>query len=137
MAEQKAVAQFLADRGAIKKYLTHFKSEIEERLHRIYDGFVSLKNEGLAVDAIAPEAAIYLTIKIDLAGKKTADGTVLKDQGDVTAYILNEAKLAVVPFYAFGASRSSAWYRLSVGTCHKEEINEMIEMLRAALRKVS
>lgn len=136
MAEQKAVAQFLADRGAIKKYLTHFKREIEERLHRIYDGFVSLKNEGLAVDAIAPEAAIYLTIKIDLAGKKTADGTVLKDQGDVTAYILDEAKLAVVPFYAFGASRSSAWYRLSVGTCHKEEIDEMIEMLRAALRKV-
>jgi aspartate aminotransferase len=136
MAEQKAVAHFLANRPAIKKYLDHFRSEIEERLHRIYDGFVSLKKEGLAVDAITPEAAIYLTIKIDLAGKTTADGTLLKDQSDVTAYILNEAKLAVVPFYAFGASRNSAWYRLSVGTCRKDEIDEMIQMLRAALKKV-
>lgn len=133
MAEQKAVAYYLGNRPAIKKYLSHFKKEVEERLRRIYDGFISLKNEGLPVDAIAPQAAIYLTIKIDLAGKKDAAGNILKDQSDVTAYILNEAKLAVVPFYAFGASRSSAWYRLSVGTCKKEEIGEMIGMLRKAL----
>jgi aspartate aminotransferase len=137
MAEQKAVAQFLGNRAAIKTYLTHFKNEVEERLHRIYDGFMSLKKEGLSVDAISPEAAIYLTIKIDLVGKKTAAGKLLENQNDVTAYILNEAKLAVVPFYAFGASRDSAWYRLSVGTCKKEEINEMIDMLGKALNKTS
>jgi aspartate aminotransferase len=136
MAEQKAVAQYLGKRESIKKYLAHFKKEIEERLHRIYDGFVSLRKEGLPVDAIAPEAAIYLTIKIDLAGKKTAEGKLLKNQNEVTAYILNEAKLAVVPFYAFGASPNSAWYRLSVGTCKKEEIDEMIGMLRKALQKI-
>jgi aspartate aminotransferase len=136
MAEQKATAQFLANREAIKKYLVHFKSEIEERLHSIYNGFMTLKNEGLPVDAISPEAAIYLTIQIDLAGRKTAEGVLLKDQSDVTAYVLNEAKLAVVPFYAFGASRSSAWYRLSVGTCKKEEIDEMIGKLREALVKL-
>lgn len=137
MAEQKATAHFLGKREAIKKYLVHFKGEIEERLHSIYNGFTKLKNEGLPVDAIAPEAAIYLTIKIDLTGKKTPQGTVLKDQSEVTAYVLNEAKLAVVPFYAFGASRSSAWYRLSVGTCKKEEIGEMIGKLREALQKLS
>jgi aspartate aminotransferase len=137
MAEQKAVASYLNNRDSIKKYLLHFKNEIEERLQRIYNGFIQLKNEGLAVDAIAPEAAIYLTIQIDLNGKKTQDGKVLADQSEVTAYILNEAKLAVVPFYAFGASRSSAWYRLSVGTCKKEEIEEMIGKLREALRKLS
>jgi aspartate aminotransferase len=54
----------------------------------------------------------------------------------VTAYLLNEASLAVVPFYAFGASRDSAWYRLSVGTCKKEEISEMITKLGNALRKL-
>ena len=137
MAEQKATAQFLGNRRAIQNYLVHFKAEIEERLHSIYDGFMVLKNEGLSVDAIAPEAAIYLTIKIDLAGRKTADGIVLKDQSAVTAYVLNEAKLAVVPFYAFGASRNSAWYRLSVGTCKKEEISEMIGKLREALLKLA
>jgi aspartate aminotransferase len=137
MAEQKAVAHYLHNRDGIKRFLSHFKKEIEERLHLIYDGFMQLKSEGLSVDAIAPEAAIYLTIKIDLAGKKTNEGKVIENQSDVTAYILNEAKLAVVPFYAFGADRSSAWYRLSVGTCKKEEINEMIGKLREALKKIN
>src|SRR5436190_7861354 len=136
MAEQKAVAKFLGEREAIKTYLVNYKNEIEERLRRIYNGFMQLKNEGLKVDAVAPEAAIYLTIKIDLAGKTTADGSLLANQNDVTEYILNEAKLAVVPFYAFGASKQSPWYRLSVGTCKKEEINEMLDMLGEALRKV-
>ncbi|MEQ1676788.1 MAG: pyridoxal phosphate-dependent aminotransferase, partial [Chitinophagaceae bacterium] len=83
-----------------------------------------------------PEAAIYLTIKIDLAGKKTPEGDILNDQSDVTAYVLNHAGLAVVPFYAFGADRGSPWYRLSVGTCKKEEIEEMIGKLREALNKL-
>ncbi|MDZ4807330.1 MAG: aminotransferase class I/II-fold pyridoxal phosphate-dependent enzyme [Bacteroidota bacterium] len=137
MAEQKAVAYYLGNRDGIKKYLTGFKAAIEERLHSIYDGFMQLKNEGLPVDAIAPEAAIYLTIKIDLAGKKKTEGKMLANQSEVTAYVLNEAGLAVVPFYAFGTDRSSAWYRLSVGTCKKEEIGEMIDKLREALKKLS
>jgi aspartate aminotransferase len=137
MAEQKAVAYYLGNRNGIKKYLEGFKSEIETRLRAIYDGFIQLKNEGFTVDAIAPEAAIYLTIKIDLAGKKTPEGKVLADQSEVTAYVLGNAGLAVVPFYAFGADRSSAWYRLSVGTCKKEEISEMIGKLRNALSKLS
>jgi len=137
MAEQKAVASFLSQRDSIKKYLLNFKKELEERLQKIYDGFQKLKTEGLSVDAISPEAAIYLTIKIDLAGKKTTWGKILETQSDVTAYILNEAKLAVVPFFAFGSSRSNPWYRLSVGTCKKEEIDEMIGKLRAALKEIS
>ncbi len=137
MAEQKAVAYYLSNREGIKKYITRFKSEIEERLRRIYDGFAALKNEGFAVDAIAPEAAIYLTIKLDLKGQTTPEGKKLENQGDVTAYILNAAGLAVVPFYAFGADRSSPWYRLSVGTCKKEDIREMLDKLRSALMQLS
>lgn len=133
MAEQKAVAYYLGNREAIHKYLANFKSEIEERLRRIYNGFAGLKKEGLPVDAIAPEAAIYLTIKIDLVGKTSADGKLLATQSDVTAYMLNNAGLAVVPFYAFGAEKNSPWYRLSIGTCKKEEIDEMIGKLREAL----
>jgi len=136
MAEQKATAKFLFQRDAIKKFLAHFKSEIEQRLREIYNGFMKLRSQGFSVDAIAPEAAIYLTIKVDLKGKTTGDGKLLADQSDVTAYLLNEASLAVVPFYAFGASRDSAWYRLSVGTCKKEEINEMISKLGEALRRL-
>jgi aspartate aminotransferase len=137
MAEQKAVAKYLTNREGIRNYLRHFKKEIAERLTRIYEGLMKLKKEGYEVDAIAPEAAIYLTIKIDLVGKKTADGHLLVNQGEVTAYILNQAGLAVVPFYAFGADRSSSWYRLSVGTCKKDEIDEMISRFRVALKQLS
>lgn len=137
MAEQRAVAKYLPQREAIKKYLTLFKTEIEERLRRIYNGLMRLKAEGFSVDAIEPQAAIYLTIQIDLAGKTTADGQLLKKQDDVTNYLLNEANLAIVPFHAFGAESSSSWYRLSVGTCKKEEIDDMLGSLEAALKKLS
>lgn len=136
MAEQKAVAKFLQQDQAIDAFLRHFKLEVELRLRTIYDQLMQLKNEGLPVDAIAPEGAIYLTVKIDAAGKKTVNGDVLQTQADVTEYLLNEAKLALVPFYAFGASKSSPWYRLSVGTCKKEEIGEMIAKLRDALKRI-
>jgi aspartate aminotransferase len=133
MAEQKATANYLAQTQNIDNYFTAFKAEIEERLQRIYVGFQQLKVQGFDVDAIAPQAAIYLTIQINLVGKTTAAGKLLEAQSDVTSYILDEAKIAIVPFYAFGASRSSSWYRLSVGTCKKEEIDEMLGMLKRSL----
>ncbi len=137
MAEQKAVANYLLQHDAINKYMEHFKAEIDERLRRIYSGVQALKAEGYPVDAVTPQAAIYLTVQFDLAGKTTAGGTLLETQNDVTDYLLNEAKLAVVPFYAFGAPRSSSWYRLSVGTCKKEEIDEMLGMLGKALGRLA
>jgi aspartate aminotransferase len=137
MAEQKAVAKFLHNKPAIENYLRRFKSELELRLRGIYDGLQQLKAQGFSVDAVAPQAAIYLTIKIDLVGQKTAAGKLLETQSDVTAYLLNEARLAVVPFYAFGAPKNSPWYRLSVGTCKKEEIPEIIATLGNALKKLS
>lgn len=136
MAEQKATAKFLYNTKAIDQYLLHFKSEVATRLQRIYDGLQDLKQQGFDVDAIAPQAAIYLTIRINLVGKKTAEGKLLENQTDVTDYLLNEARLAVVPFYAFGAAPSSSWYRLSVGTCKKEETPEMLSILKAALEKL-
>jgi aspartate aminotransferase len=137
MPEQKGLTKFLSQKEVINSYFTHFKSELEERLRRIYDGFISLKKQGFAVDAVAPEAAIYLTIKIDLVGKKTAEGKTLSSQADVTAYLLQAAGLAIVPFYAFGAANTSPWYRLSVGTSKKEEIDEMLQKLKAALQQLS
>lgn len=137
MAEQKAVAQYLPMKDAIADYLVNFKGAIEYRLQHIYEGIIALKAKGYSVDAVAPQAAIYLTIQLNLVGKKKADGTILATQSDVTSYILGEAKMAVVPFSAFGASATSPWYRLSVGTCIKEEIPEMLATLELALSKLS
>ncbi len=136
MAEQKAVATFLSQPENIKAYLEQFKAALEDRLNTIYNGFIALKKAGYPVDALSPQAGIYLTIKLSLVGKMTA-GKKLETQADVTYYILNEAKLAVVPFYAFGASSQSPWYRLSVGTCKIEEIEEMFKNLESALQKAN
>lgn len=135
MAEQKATAKYLLQKEAVQTYLTSFKQELEDRLWAIYNGFKALKEKGYPVDAVAPQAAIYLTIKIDLKGMQAGDKQ-LENQADVTEYLLSEAKLAIVPFYAFGADRTSPWYRLSIGTCKKEEISEMLGMLEAALQKL-
>ena len=117
--------------------LEKFKKRVEQRLRQIHDGLQLLKNEGLPVDSISPQAAIYLTMKVDLVGKTAPDGSKLETQDQVTAYILNEAKLAIVPFYAFGAAANSAWYRLSVGTCKTNEIPVMLEGLKKAILQLS
>jgi aspartate aminotransferase len=135
-AEQIATAAYLNNTKEYDKFLTDIKTKINDRLIGFYKGFQSLKKEGFHVDAIAPEAAIYLTVQFALHNQKTSDGRVLKTTQDVTKYILDEAKVALVPFYAFGASPDSSWYRLSVGTCKVEDVEAVIEHLRAALKKL-
>jgi aspartate aminotransferase len=136
-AEQVATAKYLADLKLYDAFIVEQKKQIIARLDGFYKGFQLLKNEGFKVDAITPQAAIYLTIKFDLHGLKTGEGIVLKTTKDITKYILDEAKLAVVPFYCFGADDNSPWYRMSVGTCKVSDIEHVINGLRNALKKLS
>src|SRR6185436_13508184 len=132
-AEQVAAGKYLSQTQAVNNFLSNFKSEVDQRLNAFYKGFMTLKNEGYRVNAIVPQAAIYLTVKIDLTGKKTANGNVLKNQKEVTSFLVDEAKMALVPFSAFGSSDDSPWYRLSVGTCRLEEVDTIINNLQIAL----
>jgi aspartate aminotransferase len=136
MAEQKAVAKFLNQKENVANYFKTFKKELEFRLDAIYNGFNSLKQQGYPVDVIAPQAAIYLTVQINLVGKQV-NGKIIESQNEVTAFILNEAKLALVPFFAFGTNEESNWYRISVGCVKKEEIAEMFQKLKSALDKLA
>ncbi|HNR85874.1 MAG TPA: aminotransferase class I/II-fold pyridoxal phosphate-dependent enzyme [Taishania sp.] len=136
-AEQLAVAKYISNIEMYNEFLAVQKDKIYTRLKGFYDGFQALKAEGHNVDAIAPQAAIYLTVNIDLKGKRTADGKLIETTQDITSYILNEAKIAIVPFYAFGASKTSTWYRMSVGTCGVDDIAGVINNLRAALNKLN
>jgi aspartate aminotransferase len=135
--EQMATAKYFSDFKDYDSFLAEQKQKLHARLDGFYKGFMQLKAEGHPVDAITPQAALYLTIQFALHGKKTADGKVLQSTKDVTKYILDEAKVAVVPFYAFGASEDSTWYRLSVGTCRAEDIEGVVGNLRAALKKLA
>lgn len=135
-AEQIATAKYLANETTYITFINEQKHKINQRLQGFYKGFSDLKAEGFQVFAIAPQAAIYLTVQFSLHGKKTSDGHVLVSTKDVTKYVLDEAKMAIVPFYAFGASPDSSWYRLSVGTCKLEDVEEAIQKLRQALQKL-
>ena len=136
-AEQMATAKYLNNLPQYDAFIVEQKQRIETRLNGFYKGLQTLKSEGFKVDAITPQAAIYLTVKLNLHGMKTANGNVLETTKDVTKYILDEAKLAIVPFYAFGADDNSPWYRMSVGTCKVTDIDEVISNLRNALSKLS
>ncbi len=136
-AEQMATAKYLSNLEGYDTFLIEQKQKIDTRLQGFYKGFQELKKAGYKVDAITPQAAIYLTVQFSLHGQKTADGKTLATTADITKYLLDEAKLAIVPFSAFGASPNSSWYRLSVGTCKVEDVNAAIASLKNALSKLS
>jgi len=136
-AEQVATARFMNDTIAYDAYLTDIRQKVHARLSAFHTGFQQLRSEGYAVNSITPEGAIYLTVQFHLHGQKTADGSTLATTRDITKYILDEAKVALVPFYAFGTSADSSWYRLSVGTCKLEDVADIMSNLRNALKKLS
>lgn len=136
-AEQIATENYLNNTNAVDAFLNHFKTELSLRLDALYEGFMHLKQKGHKVNAIAPQAAIYLTVEFNLVGLTTKDGIVLSNAREATTFLLNEASLAVVPFYAFGADDKNTWYRISVGTCKKEEIPQVLLLLEKALQSLS
>ncbi len=137
MAEQVATANYLMMDSEVDGYLANFNKALSDRLFGIHDGIQVLKQDGFSVDSIVPEAAMYLTIKIDLKHKRKEDGELLESQMQVWQYILDEAKIAIVPFSSFGGDKESPWYRLSVGTCALEEIPNVLQALKHALIKLT
>lgn len=135
--EQIATANYLNDLSKYDAFLIEQKQKIDLRFQALYSGFKSLKDRGYKIDVIVPEAAIYLTVSFNLHNQKKADGKILETTKDITKYLLEEAKLALVPFSAFGAGENSSWYRLSVGTCKLQDVSELFVMLEMALKKLS
>ncbi|QCR25168.1 aminotransferase [Pontibacter sp. SGAir0037] len=135
-AEQVATARFLKEEEQLSSFLGGFKGKVQQSLDALYNAFQELKQEGYPVDAIEPMGAIYLSAKLDLAGKTTPAGEVLRTSKDITFYLLSEAKLAVVPFSAFGSGADLNWFRLSVGGASLEAIKSSLGRLREALQKL-
>ena len=132
-AEQIGAANYLNQTELVASDIQSIKIALDKRLVAFHKGFQSLKSKGYKVDSLEPQGAIYLTVKFGLHNLKTAEGIILHSTRDITHYLLNKAKLAIVPFYAFGSDDESEWYRLSVGTCKVEEIPEIFSYLEQAL----
>ncbi|MFT7589677.1 MAG: aspartate aminotransferase [Limisphaerales bacterium] len=132
-AEQVAASRYLADLDQVDQDIDQMKVAISDRLDRFYKGFSALKQAGFPVDTIVPQGALYLTVRFDVMGKSTPDGEVLDSMKEVTAFLLEKAGVALVPFYAFGAPKDSPWFRLSVGTTKMEDVDKIVDQVGHAL----
>jgi len=135
-AEQVATGNYLSNPSNAFAFIEQLKESLSDRLFGFYNGFLKLKNEGLPIDVIEPQAALYLTVKINLSGLTTPEGILLDTTEKATKYLLDAAGVAIVPFYAFGAPKESTWYRLSVGTCALSDIELVINAIRNSLSKL-
>ena len=68
---------------------------------------------------------------------KTASEKILQNSDDIFLYLVETAKVALLPFSNFGAEKESPWFRLSVGCCDISDIKPTMENIRAALLELS
>lgn len=131
-AEQVAVAGFLADAPAHREFREAMDRRVQQRLDALYRGFTAMKQRGYPVDCIEPQGAIYLSLRLDLLGRRL-DGAVLDTNEKIRGALLDRAGIAVVPFQAFGLSEDTGWFRLSVGAVSPADIDQALPRLQAML----
>jgi len=132
---QVATAEFLRDAAAWDDWETQMVTRVQVRLQALYEGLDSLRREGLPVEAIAPQGAIYCSARFAIQGRRTAEGRILESSEDVRSWLLERARFAVLPFSAFGvaADDEDGWFRVSVGASSVAAIREAIPRLHGAL----
>jgi aspartate aminotransferase len=136
-AEQGAVADFLVDPAAFSGFRAGIAARVHERLALLYDGIIAMRRDGLPVDVIAPEGALYLSARFALCGRVTPEGTPLDSDDAVRRYLLRAAGFAVVPLRAFGSDGDTGWHRLSAGAVSPEQIRRVLPRVRSALAACS
>lgn len=127
-AEQLATAEFLRRPDEIREYHREMVRELRLRLNALYDGLMEMRREGLPVNAIAPQGAIYLSAQFDLVDRFGTNEAIRK-------FLLDEAGFAVVPFQAFGLKTEDGWFRLSAGAVSVQDCIDGLARVRAALTR--
>lgn len=135
--EQMACAEYLADDTEVYNTINKHRKMLTDRLEGLYRGMETLKQNGLPMDVIAPEGALYLTVKVDVIGKTSAKGKVLSNAEDIAYWLIEDAGIGFVPFYAFGAEKDYPWFRISVGTTRMEDLPEILNRFENALKSVN
>ena len=110
----------------LKSSISEFKSKRDlahELLNQI-DGISCKKSNGAFY--LFPECKSYF-------GSKLPDGSEVKDDLNLCAYLIDEAKVVVVPGSAFGYP---GYFRLSYAVS-KEQIVDALERIKAALNKIN
>jgi aspartate aminotransferase len=131
-AEQVATATLLDAPATLHAFQATMKAKVKERLDALHAGFAAMAREGMPVDVIAPQGAIYLSVRFDLFGR-TVRGRTIGTNDDIRSLLLDAAGLAVVPFQAFGLKGDTGWFRLSVGAVSMADIESALPRLRDLL----
>jgi len=86
------------------------------------------------IEFIPPQGAFYLFARVsNYFGKKTKEGRLIQNSLDFAEYLLDEARVAVVPGIAFGENE---FIRISYATS-EENLIKAIERVKIALAKLS
>ena len=102
--------------------------EFDKRRKRIVD----LLNQIEGMTCFNPGGAFYVFPNVSGFFNKSYNGKILSSASDIAAYLLEEAKVAVVPGEAFG---SNEHVRISYA-CSMEDIEKGIERIGTALDKL-
>ena len=127
-AEQLAVAEFLHRTEEISAFHEHMVRDLRLRLNALYEGLIAMRRDGLPVNAIAPQGAIYLSAQFNLVERFGSNEAIRK-------FLLDEAGFAVVPFQAFGLKEEDGWFRLSAGAVSVKDCVDGLARVRAALKR--
>ena len=132
---QAATAKFLRNRSLIESWDVEMVERAKSRLDVLAEVLATLRAEGLPVDFIEPQGAIYMSVRFDLKGHKISEGVEIQNSDDIRAHLLKEASFAVIPFSAFGVPKDleDGWFRVSVGAVSPEDIRAALPRLRTAL----
>ena len=133
--EQAATAKFLADAPAIAGYRAQMDTALVSRLDALYDGFASLRGAGHPVNCVRPQGAIYLSLQLDLIGRRVGGAPITNNDG-IRRLLLEQAGIAVVPFDAFGLTDQTGWFRISAGAVSVQDITDGLERIRILLEGI-
>jgi len=134
-AEQVGVAELLEDPATVQAYRHEMDRKVRDRLEAVYNGFAAMRADGLPVDCIYPDGAIYVSLQFRLRGKRIG-GRVIEDNETIRTLLLEKAGVALVPFQAFGLPGETGWFRGSIGAVSMEQIAALFPRIRAFLTEV-
>ncbi|MFK5955134.1 MAG: aminotransferase class I/II-fold pyridoxal phosphate-dependent enzyme [Planctomycetota bacterium] len=136
---QVATARFLRNKEAMRAWRSDLIGRVRKSLDTMHQGIQQLKANGLPVDSIEPQGAIYLSIQLRLQGKTTPGGHVLANGEDIREYMLQDAAFGLIPFQAFGVEEEDedGWFRASIGAVSVEEILASIPRVQKAVEALN
>ena len=121
-AEQVATAALLDAPAALRAFQATMKAKVKERLDALHAGFAAMAREGIPVEVIAPQGAIYLSVRFDLFGRTLRGRDDRHQRRHPRASCSRRPGSRSCPSRPSGSRGDTGWFRLSVGAVSMDDI---------------